>query len=238
MRFLTTDSSRKYRPTIIQPSRDANDYESQDRKSDPNPKMDDIVINEALFAAFSKHLSASLNVVDVLYKIRQLGPDFDPNIDDPIMLAVFDPKMIVRLIELKYPEFVVACIKNFRMLEDCFDVFLSELDQNALELFVDALKYLTQTAWIENTEKGFVVHSPALIADLIISPIGRVHNEMLRSLDHFTKVLDAVGGDPTRLFLNAKSPTPESQYVQIWVSQKLGILARVTWALLESYDNT
>jgi hypothetical protein len=200
--------------------------------------MDDIVINDALFAEFCKHLSANLNVVDVLYKIGQFGPDFDPNKDDPIMLAVFDPQMIVRLVELKYSEFVVACIRNLRLLENCSDVFLSELDQNLVELFVNALKHLTQNAWIENSEKGFIVHSSALIADLIISPIGRVHNETLLSLDHFTKGLSAVGvilpdcfctQSPQRLNLNmSRFGCPRS-----WE-----YLARLTWALSESYDNS
>jgi hypothetical protein len=46
---------------------------------------------------------------------------------------------------------------------------------------------------------------------------------MLKSLDYFSRMIEAVGGDANRLFLNAKSPTPESQYIQIWISQKLGI---------------
>ena len=185
--------------------------------------MNDLVINEELFNGFCEHLSASLNVVDVLYKIRQLNAGVDLNRDDPIMLAVFEPKMIPQLLALEYPEFLVACIRKFRLLESCADVFLSEVDTEMFDFFVTALERLTQTAWIENNEKGFVIHSSALIADLLISPIGRVHHEMLFSLDHFTKFLNVLENDPTRLFLNAKSPTPESQYIQIWIAHKLGI---------------
>lgn len=180
-------------------------------------------MNEELFNDFCEHLSASLNVVDVLYKLRELNAGVDLNRDDPIMLAVFDPQMIEQLIALEYPEFILACIRNFRMLESCADVFLSELDTTMVEFFATALKHVTQTAWIENSDKGFIVHSSALIADLLISPIGRVHNELLLSLDHFTKILKVLDNDPTRLFLHAKAPTPESQYIQIWISQKLGI---------------
>lgn len=185
--------------------------------------MNDLVINEDLFNDFCQHLSASLNVVDVLYKIRQLNAGVDLNRDDPVMLVVFDPKMIQQLIALEYPEFILACIRNFRLLENCADVFLSELDTTMFDFFVSALEHLTQTAWIENNDKGFIIHSSALIADLLISPIGRVHHEILLSLDNFSRILDVLGGDPTRMFLHAKSPTPESQYIQIWISQKLGI---------------
>ena len=185
---------------------------------------DDVTLDENLFADFCKHLSSSLNVFDVVYKTRQLAnADFDPNADDPIVLAVSDPKMIPLLIKLQYPEFVLSCIRRFRLLESCADVFLSELEREMFDLFVEALEYVTQQVQIEIHEKGFIIHSAAIIADLIMSPIGRLHHETLQSLDHFTKMLDAVGGDPNRLFLNAKSPTPESQYVQIWVTEKLGI---------------
>jgi len=185
--------------------------------------MHEIVIDENLFAAFCKHLSANLNVVDVLYKLRQFTPNHDLNRDDAIMLAVFQPEMITRLVELKYPEFVLACIKNFRLLDNCRDVFCSEIETNMVDLFADILERVTQTVWIENVEQGFVVHTPGLISDLIMAPIGRVHNELLQSLDHFTKMLNVLDNDPNRLFLNAKSATPESQYLQIWVAAKLGI---------------
>lgn len=185
--------------------------------------MNNLVINEELFNGFCEHLSASLNVVDVLYKIRQLNSGIDLNRDDPILLAVFEPKMIQQLIALEYPEFIVACIRNFRLLEKCADVFLSELDTKMFDFFVEALQHLTQTAWIENSDRGFIVHSSALIADLLMSPIGRVHHEVMLSLDNFTRLLEVLENDPTRMFLNAKSPTPESQYIQIWISHKLGI---------------
>ena len=185
--------------------------------------MHEIVINENLFAAFCKHLSANLNVVDVIYKLRQLAGNHDLNRDDPVMLAVFRPEMITRLVELKYPEFILACIKNFRLLDNCRDVFCSEIETDMVNLFADVLERVTQTVWIENVEQGFIVHTPGVISDLIMAPIGRVHNELLQSLDHFTKILNVLDNDPGRLFLHAKSPTPESQYVQIWVAAKLGI---------------
>lgn len=187
--------------------------------------MNNLVINEELFNGFCEHLSASLNVVDVLYKIRQLNSGIDLNRDDPILLAVFEPKMIQQLIALEYPEFILACIRNFRLLDTCADVFLSELDTKMFDFFVEALQLLTQTAWIENSDRGFIVHSSALIADLLISPIRRVHHEVMLSLDNFTRLLEVLKNDPTRMLLNAKSPTPESQYIQIWVSHKLGIPA-------------
>jgi hypothetical protein len=186
--------------------------------------MDDIIINVDLFSVFCEHLSASVNVVDVLRKNQQLkNPEFDANQDDPIVLRAFDSKMIQRLVELKYPEFLLSCIRNIRILESCDDVFLSEFDSEGFTFYVGALQYLTGNVQIETTNDSFVIHSPATISDLLFPIIGSLHNEMVRTLDYFSKMLDAVDGDPQKLFLNAKSPTPESQYVQIWISSKLGI---------------
>src|ERR1041384_819147 len=92
-----------------------------------------------------------------------------------------------------------------------------------VDLFADILDRVTQTVWIENVEQGFVVHTPGLISDLIMAPIGRVHNELLQSLDHFTKMLNVLDNDPNRLFLNAKSATPASQCVQIGAAAKLAL---------------
>src|ERR1700754_269684 len=98
--------------------------------------MHPIVIDEDLFAAFCRHLSASLNVVDVLYKIQLLNAHADLNQDDPLVLGV-EPELKARLIELQYPEFILACIRNFRLLDSCRDVFESEIETDMVQLFAD-----------------------------------------------------------------------------------------------------
>ena len=184
----------------------------------------DLLVDAELFADFCRHLSSSLNVLDFVYTTRKWSqPGFDPLADDAIVLAVTRPDLLARLLELRYPELVVSCIRGFRLLDSCLDVFRSELDDLAVAQFTAALEQLTRVASFELTEHGILIHCPALIADLILPPLGRLHHEILLSLDHFTQMLDAVEGDPQRLFLNAKSPTPESQYVQIWVAYQLGI---------------
>ena len=182
------------------------------------------ILDEHLFRDFSEHLSASLNVVDILYKLRQLAlPNFDPNEDDPISLAVWDQSMIGRLIEMDYTALLTACVGNFRLLESCADVFLSEIEQNMVDLFRDVFQHIASLSKVEVTDRGFIVHAPAILADLILPPLGRMHYEALQSLDHFSQMLAAVDNDPKKLFLNAKAPTPESQYIQIWVASKLEI---------------
>jgi len=186
--------------------------------------MSNIVLSENLFADFCRHISASVNVVDVLYKTRQFAsPNFDANRDDPIMLAVLEPSLVPQLIEFEYAQFLQKCVQNLRLLRTCADVFLSEMESGTVELFEVVFERIAPQAWVDVTDTGFVIHAPAILADLIIFPIGRVHHEVLHSLDHFTKMLAAVDNDPAKLFLNAKAPTPESQYIQMWVANRLGI---------------
>ena len=185
--------------------------------------MNDVILDDQLFADFCKHISASLNATDVVYKVRQFAPSFDIGKDDPIMLVVTDPQMTNRLIEYKYPEFLQECVRRLRILPSCRDVFLSEVENETFEVFERGFEYFAPHAKVEVTDKGFIIHSPALIADLILPAIGRVHHEVLLSLNDFSRVLQALDNDPTRLFLNAKCPTPESQYIQFWVASKLNI---------------
>jgi hypothetical protein len=195
---------------------------SDEIESSKQFQMHPIVIDEDLFAGFAKHLSASLNVVDVLYTLKLLNADVDLNQDDPIVLGV-GPAIIPPLIELQYPEFILACVRNFRLLESCRDVFCSEIETDMVQLFDGALEHVTQMARIEIVEQGFKLHIPARISGLLLPPIGRVHDELTRNYEYFAEMVDAVGGNTSKLFLNAKSPTPESQYLQIWVAAKLGV---------------
>ena len=181
------------------------------------------IIDDDLFAEFCKHLSASINVVDVLYKLQQLKPEMVVSEDDPFILVSRDSELFTLLKGFNYGEFIQACVAKLQIEPSCYDVFLSEIEGDAFEIFVGGFTHLAPKAKVETAEEGFIVHSAMLIADLILPVIGRIHEEVLRSLDHFVKMLKAVDNNPQSLFLNAKSPTPESQYIQFWVASQLGI---------------
>src|SRR5689334_16507627 len=118
--------------------------------------MSDIVLDRRLFGEFCKHLSASLNALDLVYKVRQLAsPGFDPNSDDPIVLAVFDPHMAASLTKLKYPEFIHECVANLRLMKSCADVFLSEVEQRTFALFEEGFEHLASQARVERVDAGF-----------------------------------------------------------------------------------
>lgn len=185
--------------------------------------MIETIIDEDLFGEFCRHLSASINVIDVLHKLDELEPGMVISKDDPSILVRHDPELFSLLKEFGYAAFVEAYVGRLRIEECCHDVFLSEIEEDAFSIFVEGFKQLAPRTKVEVTENGFVVHSALLIADLILPIISRVHEQILHELDHFLNTLKAVGGHPQSLFLNAKSPTPESQYILLWVTQRLKI---------------
>lgn len=185
--------------------------------------MNETIINEDLFGEFCRHMSASINVVDVLHKLDQLEPEMVLSEDDPSILVRHDSELFSLLKEFEYAAFVEAFVGRLRIEECCHDVFLSEVEKDAFSIFVEGFKQLAPRTKVEVTEDGFVVHSALLIADLILPIISRVHEQVLYELAHFIKMLKAVEGNRQSLFLNAKSPTPESQYILLWVAQKLKI---------------
>lgn len=181
------------------------------------------LIESQLLADFCNHLSANINVIDVFYKLGQFKPEVDLLADDPILLGSRDPALLSTLKDFGYREFLERYVAQIRILPSCFDVFLSELDKSSFEVFVAGFAHLAPKAVVEETEQGFVLHTAALIADLILPIVSRVHEEILRSLVQWLEILKALGNHPESYFLHAKSATPESQFIQLWVAQKLKI---------------
>jgi hypothetical protein len=170
-------------------------------------------------------MSANINVLDLVYTVRRFGPDFDIRKDDPIWLVTPDASMFTRLLGFEYQEFLRKFVANLRILPSCHDVYLSELEKQSFELFVQGFEHFTANTAIRVAEKRFEIHVPALFSDLIMPIVGRVHEEILMGLKHFTGFIKAVGNRPDGVFLNAKAPTPESQFIQMWVASKLKVPA-------------
>ena len=191
--------------------------------------MNDCLLDEQLFNDFCKHVSASLNAVDLVRTTCAFeSPAFDHAKDDPILLTAPDLEKIESLHQLNYLGFLQECVRRLRLLPSCSDVFLSEVDEATFKDFQNGMEYYGPRIVVERVENGYKIHLPALISDLVLPVIARVHEEVMHTFDHFTGMIEAVGGDPSRLFLNAKSSTPESQFILFWVATKLGVPARPT----------
>lgn len=190
--------------------------------------MKKVLLDDKVFEEFCKQMSANINVLDLVYTVRRFGPDFDIQKDDPILLVTPDMPLFSRLRKLRYKDFLQKFVANLRILPSCYDVYLSEAGQKEVELFVLGFERITANTTVRITDKGFEVHVPALISDLILPILGRLHEEMLMGMKQFGDFIKAVGNRPGAGFLNAKTPTPESQFIQMWISSKLKIPASPT----------
>jgi len=191
--------------------------------------MKDYIINEHLFDGFCEHLSASFNAVDLVRTTLAFeSPSFDHAKDDPILLTGPEIEKLERLHRLNYAGFIQECARRLRLHPSCSDVFLSEVEIATFEDFQRGIEHYGPRIVVEWAENGFKIHLPALMSDLFLPVVARVHAEVLHTFEHFTRMIEAVGGNPSMLFLNAKSSTPESQYILLWVATKLGVPARPT----------
>ena len=170
-------------------------------------------------------MSANINVLDLVYTVRRFGPDFDIQKDDPICLITLDASLFSRLLQFEYQDFLRKFVANLRILPSCHDVYLSELEKQSIELFVMGFERFTANVTVRVADKRFEIHVPALISDLIMPIVGRLHEEILMGLKQFSEFIKAVGSRPDGGFLNAKAPTPESQFIQMWVASKLKVPA-------------
>ncbi len=180
-------------------------------------------IENALLSELCKHLSAGINVVDLIDKLDHLEPGCDIRKDDPILLTTDNLEILERLKEFKYDDLVRTCVASLRIEPRCYDVFLSEVTKDAFDIFVWGFEKLAPTATVEVVDRGFILHTPILIADLILPVISRLHHNILITLEQFLKMLKIANNNPKGFFLNSKTPTPEAQFVDIWVALHLGI---------------
>ena len=63
-----------------------------------------------------------------------------------------------------------------------------------------------------------------MLCDITLPIIGQFHSEIILSFDYFIKYTEI--SEDMNLFLNAKSPSIISQFIQLWVSEKLNISSK------------
>lgn len=180
--------------------------------------------NALLFDAFCDHMCANLCVLDFIYKTKQLkDPGFDADRDDPLILSIQNETIVGRFSQINYISLLERVVKKLHILESCSDVFRSEMDDELISLFSRIIDNHKKQVKIKQDPRGLIVHCSAFISDLILPVLSRLHSEVILNFKHFLSMIDAVGGNPNELFLNAKSPSPTSQFIQMWVSNELGI---------------
>lgn len=186
--------------------------------------MMNLVDDKRIFIPFCDQLYTHLRVLDFIYKTREIDhPDFDPNKFETLILPVEDEKVLEQLRKSDYVTLVKSVLENVRILESCMDIFRSEMDDELIAFFAHVIRLERGRVQTRPCPQGFSVECSCLISDLILPVLSRLHTEILTTFDQFMRFVEAVGGDTSRLFLNAKGSTPTSQFIQMWVANELGI---------------
>lgn len=177
-----------------------------------------------LLDSFGEYVSTNISVIDLMGTNEKFMSDgFEQLRNDPFILSIDDLEMKEHLLNNGYVELLDNLKDRLQILPECMDIYRSFFDDKSIEMFQLALKHHLRYVTIAPDVNGVRVDSPASISDIILTPISRVHHEIQLSTHQFLGFYNAVGKDASRLFLNAKGSNKVSQFIQLWVSETLGI---------------
>lgn len=186
----------------------------------------DLIDDDSIFVPFCEYLNSLLCVMDFSKKNDQSAQkSFDFKANDPFFLPINKSQSVV-IYKSNYKKILSKIISNIQIPKSCIDIFRSEFDDELVLIFMVSLRDQTKEITIEEHELGYKLNCPAMISDLIMPLLSRLHSEVLTTFEQFSGFIEATRGNPHLLFLNAKGSNPVSQYIQMWVAKELGIPER------------
>jgi hypothetical protein len=192
-------------------------------------KIPTVVQFQGLADDFSRYFNTQFLASDIVNKIGQVYSGQNVSNIETLVLPGANKMEYSVLKESGYSELISRIITNLRIEDSCMDILISELEPNQVKFLNARILFDRKHAHVQEDDANsmFLIHSSNFLIDLLLRPFSHFHSEVLIHLDYFTKMLEAVGGDPNQLFLNARSATAFSQYLQIYVAESLNIAIRV-----------
>ena len=178
------------------------------------------------FAHFCEHINARLCVKDFLDKTRELGTKgYNPNAQATLVFPIKHDIAVKPMFDSDYAVLVRTICKRIAITPHAVDSFRSELNDNLLAFFIDAISAQSKQVSVkaDPSRPAFLVQLPDLLSDLILAPLSQVHSAIVENCRHFAEMIEAVGGDPKRLFLNARASSAFSMFVQTWAANRMHV---------------
>lgn len=178
------------------------------------------------FEHFCNHINSRLCVSDFVYKTQQLGKNsYDPNKPATLVFWIRHGVAVKPLFDSDYSTLITNVCSRIEITPYALDSFRSELDDLLLEFFVDAISKQKKQVSVQAdpSRPAFLVQLPDLLSDLILSPLSQIHLAIVSNCHYFAKYIEAVGGDPKRLFLNAHASSACSMFLLTWVANLMHI---------------
>jgi len=178
------------------------------------------------FAHFCEHINSRLCVKDFLDKTRELATKgYDPNAQATLVFPIKHGIAVKPLFDSDYAVLVRTICNRIAITPHAVDSFRSELDDSLMEFFIDAISAQSKQVSVtpDPSRPVFLVQLPDLLSDLIIAPLSQLHSEIVENCQHFAEMIEAVEGDPKRLFLNARASSAFSMFVLTWVANRMHV---------------
>jgi hypothetical protein len=178
------------------------------------------------FAHFCEHINARLCVKDFLDKTRELGTKgYNPNAQATLVFPIKHEIAVKPLFDSDYAVLVRSICNRIAITPHALDSFRSELDDNLMAFFIHAISAQSKQVSVQPdpSRPAFLVQLPDLLSDLILAPLSQLHSAVVENCRYFAELIEAVGGDPTRLFLNAHASSAFSMFVLIWVANRMQV---------------
>ena len=182
-----------------------------------------LIYDKDIIIPLCEHLNSLLTVADFDRKNDESASEsFDYKANDPFFLPIKDSQKEV-VYQSNYKNLICEVVKRIQIPESCLDIFKSEFDDELIMIFLVSLRDLTKVVTIEEHSKGYIVHCPIMISDLIMPVLSRLHSEIIYIFEEFNGYINAVSGNKDMLFLNAKGYNAVSQFSQMFVASELGL---------------
>lgn len=182
--------------------------------------------NWDIIEKFGTYFYARISVLEFLH-IDRLNIEKEIFLDRPerIILKVDDAETFNCLRDSDYFHLLGILISNFKLPKEALDVFRSHFEDDYLQQLLQEIDIQKKNIRISHTKDGLtiVIDLPFLIREAIFPLISQLHTEFIHNYQHFQPIIKLLGGNPQSLFLNAKSASAYSQFIQMWVAESLKI---------------
>ena len=186
-----------------------------------------LIEDASLMNYIVKHMSSRICCEDIFTIVNQIkSENYNCNEIAVIRLPIVGNEKIFKLLlQNDYAHLLKYIAENIAIIPECIDVFKYFLDEKELSFVVETIEEQQKSVDIillNGTE--FAIRIPNMLCDITLPIIGQFHSEIILSFDYFIKYTEI--SEDMNLFLNAKSPSIISQFIQLWVSEKLNISSK------------
>lgn len=187
--------------------------------------------NALILEHFCKYVSSQFCIIDFIYQSKKIEfKDYNINEISTLIFPFDNKDVYTALKKASYTSLLEKIIRMVKLNDECIDIYRSEMGDELLELFKLAMEKQKESISISSDDEKLilVLRIPDFISDLYLPLLSQLHTEITLICGQF---LDFVANDEAgkmNVFLDPKSATPYSRFIEMWVGSALGIFSKPT----------